>query len=95
MDLQAWLNQGKKIKDFDIKSFPEWKCPLGMTTEEAMLRDLRKINKALEDPQGLIDGKRINLRMCYKPLYGFDLCRTYWVQSLQLAKLYFKIDSEK
>jgi hypothetical protein len=81
------------MKNVNIKDFPEWKCPLGMTTEEAMSKDLKEIDKALEHPEGLIDGKRIDLRMCYEPIYGFDLGRTYWTHSLWLAELYNEIDS--
>jgi hypothetical protein len=75
--------------DIDIKSFPEYKTPVN--TDE-LVKDLRLVNKALKDPYGLVDGKRIDLKLFYHPFYGTDLCRTYYVHSQWLAELYVKLD---
>jgi hypothetical protein len=40
-----------------------------------------------------VDGKRINLKLFYRPFYGTDLCRTYSAHSEWLAERYVKLDS--
>jgi hypothetical protein len=39
-----------------------------------------------------VDGKRINLKLFYRPFYGTDLCRTYSSHSWWLAERYVKLD---
>ncbi|GHT68009.1 hypothetical protein FACS1894110_14620 [Spirochaetia bacterium] len=76
--------------NIDIKSFQEYKTPVN--TDE-LVKELRLVNRALKDPYGLVDGKRINLKLFYRPFYGTDLCRTYSAHSGWLAELYTKLDS--
>jgi hypothetical protein len=75
--------------DIDIKSFPEYKTPV---TTDVLIKELRLVNKALENPYGLVEGKRINLKLFYRPFYGTDLCRTYYVHSEWLAERYTELD---
>jgi hypothetical protein len=83
------FKEGGKDLDIDIKSFPEYKTPVN--TDE-LVKDLRLVNKALKDPYGLVDGKRINLKLFYRPFYGTDLCRTYSSHSWWLAERYTELD---
>jgi hypothetical protein len=83
------LVKRQKMGDIDYTKFPEYI----FTTYEQLDKDIALIHKALEDPEGLVDGKRIDLRLFKDPPYGFAAGRDYFANSINLAELYTRLDN--
>jgi hypothetical protein len=76
------------MRDIDYSKFGEYK----LTSYSQLDKDIDLIHKALLDPNGLIDGKRIDLKLFKQPPYGFAAGRDYFAASMNLAELYTRLD---